>query len=188
MWDQILEKEMEYLRKKREGFLSVLNDQVQKSFKNLTDEKREERVILTYQTAVPQGDLKGLLTKSLSKDLILGRTSVGIHHDDLEIIFEVGALKAVAKNIASQGQARTVSIAIKLAALEILRSNLHRSPILLLDDVDATLDLQRCEYLNFYIKEIPSQTFMTTTNLKKELSENYKDIEIFTLSKGAIVK
>jgi DNA replication and repair protein RecF len=67
---------------------------------------------------------------------------VGPHRDELEL--RVGALPA--RGYASQGEAWSLALALRLAAYELLRSD-GEDPVLLLDDVFAELDEARRERL-----------------------------------------
>jgi len=67
----------------------------------------------------------------------------GAHKDDLEI--EINGMQA--RKFASQGQARTAAVSIKLAEREIHYDNKGQYPVLLLDDVLSELDLNRQAYI-----------------------------------------
>jgi DNA replication and repair protein RecF len=68
---------------------------------------------------------------------------VGIHRDD--IAFFINGKSAYA--YASQGQMRTIALALKLASAEILKLETSEIPVILLDDVFSELDNTRKEYL-----------------------------------------
>lgn len=72
-----------------------------------------------------------------------GQCLTGIHKDDLEIIINGNS----ARNFASQGQARTAALSMKLAEREILLSETGEYPVLLLDDVLSELDRKRQEFI-----------------------------------------
>ena len=76
-------------------------------------------------------------------ELESGQCLSGPHKDDLS-----AALNGLAvKSYGSQGQTRTAAISIKLAERELMRRNLGREPVLLLDDVLSELDAQRQDYV-----------------------------------------
>ena len=54
---------------------------------------------------------------TLKKDLILGKTSLGIHHDDLEFYLDDMNLKIYG----SEGQQKNAIIALKLSEIEIIK-------------------------------------------------------------------
>ena len=88
------------------------------------------------------------------------RSLIGPHND--EILFSLAGRDAAA--FASQGQQRSIVLAWKLAEVEVVRTILGVSPVLLLDDVLSELDGSRREMLvRFVTGEV--QTFITATDL-----------------------
>jgi DNA replication and repair protein RecF len=88
-----------------------------------------------------------------------GLTVVGPHRDDLRAHVEGREARA----FASQGQQRTVALALKLAEVELLRARLGEDPVLLLDDVLSELDGQRQRAL-LGLLDTRVQTFLTGTH------------------------
>ena len=86
-------------------------------------------------------------------------TLVGPHRDDWRVT--IGGDDA--KRFASQGQHRSLILALKLAEMELRRQVLGDLPITLLDDVMSELDRKRAERLLMYVREYGSQVFLTTT-------------------------
>jgi DNA replication and repair protein RecF len=84
---------------------------------------------------------------------------VGPHRDD--VLFTIGGRDA--RLFASQGQQRTLALAWKLAEVEVVRSVLSKSPVLLLDDVMSELDQDRRAALTAVMQQ-DIQTFVTTTD------------------------
>jgi DNA replication and repair protein RecF len=87
-------------------------------------------------------------------------TLVGPHRDDIEFMIN----DIPAKQYGSQGQQRTLVLALKLAELEMIESVLGEPPLLLLDDVLAELDLKRQNLLLEAVED-RFQTLITTTHL-----------------------
>jgi DNA replication and repair protein RecF len=71
-------------------------------------------------------------------ELDRGMTLVGPHRDDL--VIHLGP--APAKGFASHGESWSLALALKLATFALLRAD-GEDPILILDDVFATLDAER---------------------------------------------
>ncbi|HEY9715466.1 MAG TPA: hypothetical protein V6C72_18475, partial [Chroococcales cyanobacterium] len=88
------------------------------------------------------------------------QTLVGPHRD--EIKFFLNGASAV--DFASQGQQRSLVLALKLAELEQVRDSILEPPVLLLDDVLAELDLGRQGLLMSLVNS-DMQTLITTTHL-----------------------
>ena len=107
---------------------------------------------------------------------------VGPHRDD--IIFYINENEAT--KFASQGQQRTVVLALKLSELDIITAKTGDEPVLLLDDVLAELDDIRQNYL---LKSITSATQVVITSVDTVLFEDefLKDVKIYKIENGAVV-
>ncbi len=102
------------------------------------------------------------LEVKLPAELAQKTSLVGPHRD--EVRFTLNGHPA--RTYASQGQQRTLVLALKLAELELLETVLGETPLLLLDDVLAELDLKRQQHLLTVIGE-RVQTIITTTDLER---------------------
>jgi len=102
------------------------------------------QVLLEHQQEKYQAELRSGLCLS------------GAHKDDL--IIEINGIPA--RKFASQGQARTASISIKLAERDMHFDNIGEYPVLLLDDVLSELDSTRRDYILSRIKN--GQVFITS--------------------------
>lgn len=90
-----------------------------------------------------------------------------------------------ATKFASQGQQRTIVLALKLSELDIITSKTGDEPVLLLDDVLAELDDLRQNYL---LKSINSDTQTIITSVDTILFEDefLKDVKIYNIENGDI--
>ncbi len=104
--------------------------------------------------------LAAQLDSRLPRDAERGFTSVGPHADDLDIALGDHS----ARQYASQGQARALVLAWKVAEIENLHATNGFLPLLLLDDVSSELDPERNAFLMNYLAESGAQTFLTTTD------------------------
>ena len=77
---------------------------------------------------------------------------------------ESGIFREGARAYGSQGQQRTIALALKLAELELIRAVTGRDPIVLLDDVTSELDYKRTGYLLNVLQNLSAQTFITATH------------------------
>lgn len=137
-------------------FSSYSIDEIAQNFKIKTDETKEE-------------------------EIIRAKTLIGPHRDDIEFfINEKSAL-----NFASQGQQRTIVLALKLAEIDIIKQKTDDTPVLLLDDVLAELDKTR---QNFLLKSIEKdiQTIITSTDSHGFEQEFLNDVKIYHVKKGEI--
>jgi DNA replication and repair protein RecF len=85
--------------------------------------------------------LAARLRESRARDRENGVTSVGPHRDDLLTFLD----EKTVRDFASQGQKRSVALALKLASARLLEETSGLPPILILDDVFAELDPGRRE-------------------------------------------
>jgi DNA replication and repair protein RecF len=124
----------------------------------------QEKPDLAYAPSTSIERYKENMLLSRQKDLILQRTNVGIHKDDLEL--SMNGLPF--KQMASQGQRKSMLFAIKLAEFEFLKANVGFEPILLLDDVFEKLDQQRLEkLLEWVCARNKGQVFLTDTHQER---------------------
>ena len=77
---------------------------------------------------------------------------------------DLGICREVARAYGSQGQQRTIALALKLAELELIRATTGRNPIVLLDDATSELDYKRIGYLLGMLQNLSAQTFITATH------------------------
>ena len=82
----------------------------------------------------------------------------GPHRDDLELFIDGRS----ARRQASQGQQRMLTLALKLAELECVRSARDAHPVLLLDDVASELDSSRSGAVHDLVRSAQNQVFVTT--------------------------
>lgn len=110
---------------------------------------------------VPGGgeDFAGMLAAAHSEDARLRQTSVGPQRDDVRF-----SLNEHSSEFASEGQQRTLVLALKLGAARLLAQHFETPPVLLLDDIFGELDPERRAAL---LAALPaaSQKLITTTHL-----------------------
>jgi DNA replication and repair protein RecF len=135
---------------------------------------KDDGLILRYESQLFTGSFEELLRASRQKDLLLQRTTTGIHRDDL--LFFMG--DASFKTEASQGQRKSLLFALKLAEWQVLKEKKGFTPILLLDDVFEKLDEQRMfQLLNWVCTESDGQVFITDTH-KERLQQHLQSVDI----------
>ncbi|HET7522830.1 MAG TPA: DNA replication/repair protein RecF [Acidimicrobiales bacterium] len=102
----------------------------------------KNRIRLEYQRSW-DGPLADALTAARRDDLRRGVTTVGPHRDELDMY--VGGFPA--RTHASQGEQRSLTLALRVAGHHLVTDRIGSSPILLLDDVFSELDAARSESL-----------------------------------------
>ncbi len=100
--------------------------------------------------------LRRVLTDLEGSELDRGLTLAGPHRDDLRLT--LGGRDA--RTQASQGEQRTIALALRMAVLRRLDDVLDEAPVLLLDDVLSELDSDRSAGLLAHLPE--AQTLLTT--------------------------
>ena len=141
----------------REDLVSVLRPHIIQACHSVT--QMREDLTIHYHPSI-EGDYARQLEDTLADDLRTKQTQLGPHRDDLEL--EINRMKA--SEYLSEGQQRTIAIAMKMAQATLLREETGISPIHLIDDIFGELDLDRRQSL---LLSLPadSQTFITTTHL-----------------------
>ncbi len=164
--DEQLLKPGEYIFQKRKQFLISFLPAVKKLYLEIA--KQQEMTELHYQSELNQCSFTELLHLNRQRDIAAQRTTGGIHRDDL--IFNLTGL--LFKNIASQGQRKSLLFALKLAEMDVLKENKGFAPLLLLDDVFEKLDEDRItNLLHRVCIENNGQVFITDTN-EERLSQH----------------
>ena len=134
-----------------------------------------------------EGMSKETLLKSyqhlLKKDLMFGKTNLGIHTDDLHFFLNDEDLR----DYGSEGQQKNAIIAYKLSELELLKEILGYFPILILDDLFSELDREKIENI-FKILKSDVQTFITTTDLDVLERFGLEEYKSFEIEDGQVVK
>jgi DNA replication and repair protein RecF len=167
--DEQLIKPGDYIFDRRKEFLVSFLPIAKHLYNDIS--QQSEDVNLFYESELLQASLSELLKINRNKDCFAQRTTSGIHRDDLDIQLSNQPFK----NIASQGQRKSLLFALKLAEMEVLKKEKGFAPLLLLDDVFEKLDEERISnLLNKVCVENDGQVFITDTNeerLRSHLSQ-----------------
>lgn len=122
------------------------------------------------------------MKNNIEKDIEKGSTSIGPHRDDICVyINDINV-----RQFGSQGQQRTSALSLKLAEVDLIKTEVGEYPVLLLDDVLSELDSKRRKLLISSFKNI--QTIITTTD---DISfDEFEDIDrfVFSIDNGYIKK
>lgn len=177
--DEQLLRPGNYIFEKRKQFLISFLPVVKKLYTEIA--KQQEETELHYQSELNQCSFAELLHLNRQRDIVAQRTTGGIHRDDL--VFNLTG--QLFRNIASQGQRKSLLFALKLAEMDVLRENKGFAPLLLLDDVFEKLDEDRIANLLYRVCiENKGQVFITDTNEERlsqhldTLSINYQLIQL----------
>ena len=130
-----------------------------------------------------QGAFFAKLQQRAFAELHRGITLVGPHRDEVELIIN----QTPARQYGSQGQQRTLVLALKLAELQLIEEVINEPPLLLLDDVLAELDPSRQNQLLDAIQD-RFQTLITTTHLSAFDVQWLKSSQVLYVNAGKILE
>lgn len=129
-------------------------------------------VDLVYEPAWRRSGLSTALSASRADDVRRGVSTVGPHRDDIEI-----ALAGMpARTHASQGEQRTLALAMRLAAHRLIAERTGSTPVLVLDDVLSELDPERATALLANLP--PGQVIITSASPLPEAARPERVLEI----------
>ncbi len=176
VWDQQLAQVASLIIKTRKSFIEKIKEPAKGALKFISSQKDDLEIEYVGVRGTTAEEIKEELLKSLKynleRDLELGYTTVGPHRDDIYI----GLNGKDARSYSSQGQQRSIVLALKFAELEIFENELHEPPVLVLDDVFSELDTTRQRRL--YEKMSAYQTIITGTSFKFKPASGYDIIKI----------
>jgi len=176
VWNEQLASVASLIIKTRKGFVEKLKQPAKEAMKFISSSKDELEVEYIGARGSTSEEIKKELLKSLEynleRDIELGYTSVGPHRDDIYF----GLNGKDARSFSSQGQQRSIVLALKLAEMEIFKNEMGESPILVLDDVFSELDTTRQRRL--YEKMSEFQTIITGTTFRFKPTGNYCQIKV----------
>lgn len=161
VWDTKLAETGTLLTDRRRELVTKLLPLVEESYAVLAGKPVPLRA--DYVRSWDQDTLADALTHVRDNDIRRGVTSVGPHRDELMLVLDGLA----ARTEASQGEQRTLALALRLAGHLLVTDRLGDPPLLLLDDVLSELDDDRSSAL---LDNLPDgQTVITSaTDLPKQ--------------------
>lgn len=187
--DQIVNFGSEILAK-RILFIDEIKALAKEFQKNISSGNEDLNIVYesTIKIDAPETDkiksiFKQTLEESFDQEYVRGQSVVGPHRDDL--IFLINEKEA--KSFASQGQQRSIVLALKLAEVRVIEKRKGEIPVLLLDDVLAELDESRQDFLLHNLPE-NIQTILTTTHISDLQKEFLKGAEVLTVDHGKIIE
>jgi len=151
---------------------------------------QNEILKIKYQTITPDDlsilELNDLIYNKLneikSDEIRRAQCLIGAHRDDID--FYINDIDS--KKYASQGQQRTIVLALKLAELQILKDKINETPLLLLDDVLAELDSNRQNYLLDAIDD-DIQMVITSVDTLAFAPQFLENVDIIKIKEGKII-
>lgn len=186
VYDAQLAEPASFIYQRRHDFLQTFTRSLQRSYGAISAER--EIVNCRYRSHLAERSIAEVLRERREKDLILQRTTGGIHRDELLFTMNDQPLRRVA----SQGQRKSFVLALKLAQYQILQEKQGLSPLLLLDDIFDKLDQQRVrQLLELILQKEYGQTFISDTDPGRveALAEALQaDFQSFQIADGAVLR
>ncbi len=156
LWSEQLAKEAAEISRFRVEFLRRVSTIVGECFEDMTGKKESVEIIYRGSAGLCEEDYfdkekvtqkyLSLFSSSYDREIALGATLFGTHKDDIEI--KINSKNA--RSYASQGQQRSLALALKLAEGEICKEEFGDYPVFLFDDVLSELDETRRDYMIRY--------------------------------------
>ncbi|OGT87791.1 MAG: hypothetical protein A2298_01525 [Gammaproteobacteria bacterium RIFOXYB2_FULL_38_6] len=146
---------------------------------------QEEKLSLSYKRGWDEAfSLSQLLRQGLFEDFQMGYTKYGPHRADINLY--VG--ETLAQDYLSQGQQKVAAYAFYLSQGHIFKQQHTYSPIFLIDDLPAELDVDKRGLVAKTLNELDAQIFITgVTQEDLESFLAYKNCSLFHVEQGKIV-
>lgn len=176
VWDAKFVEAGEALGRARAGLVADLDPLLAEAYSALAD--RPTPVGASYDPAWRREGLAPALVAARGDDLKRAVTTVGPHRDDLDLT--VNAMPA--RTHASQGEQRTLALAMRMAVHRLVADRVGTPPVLVLDDVLSELDAGRARAL---LGHLPvGQVILTTA---AALPEHAHPDRVLHISAGRVV-
>lgn len=178
IWDMQLADYGAKIITRRNQFIDEINEIIYGIHRNITNGKEE--LVIKYEPNITGNNIYDELVRSRDKDLKLKTTSVGPHRDDISFLNK----KIDIRKYGSQGQQRTAALSLKLSEIELVKSIIKDTPILLLDDVLSELDSNRQRHLLGNLYNV--QTMITCTGLDEFVENRFNIDNIYRVVEGTV--
>lgn len=180
IYDKQLAETGTYIFEARKKLAANLQPMLMNVYRELAGETIDG-IETEYKSQLHNEPFEQLLKHYRQRDLAAQRTNCGIHKDDLELRMQGTPLRSSA----SQGQKKSLLLALKLSELQLLKEHSGSTPVLLIDDMFERLDQQRiARLLQMVTGPGGGQVFITDTNgeqLSRYLEEFNADYSIIAL-------
>lgn len=172
VWSESVAKYASFVCEARRNYIKKIEEYAKKILSEISADKEE--LSLSYKCDISEDikdiclieeEYKRILNSDIKREISVGYSLFGPTRDDIEI--KINGKEA--RSFASQGQQRSVVLAIKLAEGEVIREIFDEYPIFIFDDVMSELDGERRKY----IIEKAGEKQIIITSCEKE---RYKDI------------
>lgn len=157
IWDRKLVELAEKIIKTRKQFIIDFQKIFSEALDRISNGMDSLQLILVMTSKKEETDYAEALQQMIRRDTLLGFTTIGPHRHN--ILFEKDGRDIV--RFGSQGQKRSLVLALRIAQFYYLKKKLNFSPILLIDDVIRELDVYRRESFIKLLQECGQAIFTT---------------------------
>ena len=187
-WNDAIVQEGSFITLRRHETIRDLKSLMEEAHCQLTGNRDE--LTADYASSIPlegagQEEIRHSFERTLEtgrdREMALGSSQWGPHRDDLRLLLS----GMEASTYSSRGQARTITIALRLAEGMLLEKERRESPILLLDDVLSELDPSRRRRLLEYVSR-SQQAFISTTDLERASESFLSGAARFFVENGTV--
>lgn len=178
-WSRSISEYASHIYMMREEYTEKLSGYARRILSDISESREELLIkydsnieIKSEQRAEIKREYERIFTENLEKEITQGTTLYGPHRDDLKIYIN----EKEARSFASQGQQRSIVLAMKLAEGEVIKEIFKEYPVFLFDDVLSELDDKRREYV---LSGIGDRQFIITSCSRSEcegFSQNEIDV------------
>ena len=180
-YDEILITEGTYLTESRKVMVGEMAPLAARAQRFISGQ--DELLTLTYR---PGGgtNFRAALAEARTREVRMRQALVGPHRDELILRIDGN----LATDYASEGQQRTIALALKLAQGEMLHLHSGKPPLYLLDDIFGELDPERRNALMNFLPPL-AQKWITTTHLDwLNDSPLLTDASRLSIARGQVLK
>ncbi len=180
VWNEQLASHGAQIMRYRMDFIDSLREFVCKIQKEISGEELE----ISYKPGIRLEEITKdsffeYIEKRQSREIDFASACYGVQRDDIDLFIN----GTDAKIYGSQGQQRTVTLALKIALADYFYSKRGEYPVLLLDDIMSELDINRRLYLAKKIRD--KQVLITSTDT--DIAQNTPDTRLFKIDNGNII-
>lgn len=149
-WSECLAEFAKDIYIERIRFTEKIEKWAKKVIEEISENKEDLKICYKSDVLINSSDKEEIkkeyvriFCESQDREILAGTTLFGPHRDDIEILINGKS----ARNFASQGQQRSIVLALKMAEGEIIREMNGEYPVFLFDDVLSELDEGRQKYI-----------------------------------------
>ena len=165
----------------RLDFITNINKYISDSYNEIFEAGELTIKYLSDYKEKNSEELFNLYKKNYNKEINLGKTLFGIHHDDISFLLDNQNISEWGSN----GQQKNAIFSFKLAEIKVFLDIIKESPILILDDLFSALDDNKIKNI-VKILDNDIQTFITTTELDRIDENLIKNAKIFKVYDGVV--